>query len=248
MELHGVPPPVVLEDSRELREIDVEHFLRRHRPGRSPFPSPSSFARREWDVLVERQELDEGDQNADERRTCGEAESNQPRTACDGVLSAEREIHRPCSREHRQIVRHLVMRAQDAERGRDRDSAPRPRAAVTYAAQDHPQEQRREGAHVQLAVVPRRDERGDLPAQHVRQPCQQRREEAESVGAQKGEGEQPREKEMKSECRVHSGIEPECHAEEKRGVEDVAMLGGDVRQPSEDERIPEREAIAGAER
>src|SRR5215207_3284661 len=86
--------------------------------------------------------------------------------------------------------------------------------------------------------MPWRHETGELATEHVRDAGDQRRKESEPPCPQEAVREATSEKDVEDEAPGQTGIRREDESEQRRGIEDVPMHGGDVRQSAEEVGIP----------
>ena len=123
-----------------------------------------------------------------------------------------------------------------------RDCRPRPPVAVPDAAHEQHQDERKNRAHVQLAVVTRRDVRRDRPGHEIRKSADQRRREPEPDTTQEQVCQPSGEKQVDDEQPRHRHVRAHEKAEQHaRRVENVAVHRADVRHPPEQIRVPLRE-------
>ena len=135
------------------------------------------------------------------------------------------------------------MRGEPAEAHSQGKCPPRPIATVADTAQQEEEDKWQQCAQKQLSVMARRRVRCDGPAEHVRQPAHERRDEAESPGAKEYVGEEPGEKQVNDEAPRHARIRGQEEPQQRRGIEDVAVHRGHIRHAAEHERIPVRDAL-----
>ena len=137
-------------------------------------PARTARTRRPGDVFANGEILHGPNDSAENHRNQRRRKSRERDTSCQlSVFLVGRECEKDRERTSRQqqILKQLRVRAEHRKSDRNRQNAPRPRAAVANTANQHPQAQRHERAHVQLSVVTGRRVARDRTAHHVGQPA-----------------------------------------------------------------------------
>ena len=152
--------------------------------------------------------------------------------ATEGEIEAER------STTEQHVLQELRVWTENRQPDDDRQRAPAPTPVFPNAADQQNQRERKQRADVELSVVPRRDERGNRPAHHVRDAAEQARKKVQSPASQEQIGEEPGEEDVDHERPRHCDVGRQHRSEKERWIEDVAVHCGDVRQSTEEVWIP----------
>ncbi len=196
-------------------------------------------ARRERDVLDERQDLDHGQAVAEGHGGQREAEPRQARVALARRVGIERQVECEQPRRDEHVIRHLEV-AQQRERHGDGEQAVAFLPPVPDRQHQREQRQRQRGRGEQLAVVPGRGVRGQEAGQLVREAAGDRAGPGEPEAPEQQVGEQARRDEVDHEVEIHDGLDGQQQPEERRRVEDVAVAGAHERHAAEQLGLPQR--------
>jgi hypothetical protein len=161
------------------------------------------------------------------------------------LLLPERQVEREHSRHDEQVVHHLVMgteQRQPHRKGEQRVALEAPLANGEHQCEKRQREQR---AHEQLSVVPRGDERADHTGELIRHTSNYASGPADREPPEQEVREESGQHVVDQETEVHGGRGRQGEAQPGGGIEDVAVLGGNERQPTEDLGIPQRNVTGG---